>query len=59
MTDYLHHYNVVIDPGQGEQRPDGSWAREVTLVRARELAFELLIAAEHAQQTTADQDDAR
>ncbi len=32
MTDYLHTYNVVIDPEQGTRRPDGSWAQEVTLV---------------------------
>lgn len=32
MTDYLHHCNVVIDPEQGTQLPDGSWAQEVTLV---------------------------
>ena len=32
MTDYLHHYNVVIDPEQGTQLPDGSWTQDVTLV---------------------------
>jgi hypothetical protein len=32
MTDYLHHYNLVIDPEQGTRLPDGSWAQEVTLV---------------------------
>ena len=32
MTDYLHTYNVVIDPEQGTQLPDGSWTQEVTLV---------------------------
>jgi hypothetical protein len=32
MTDYLHHYNVVIDPEQGARLPDGSWAQDVTLV---------------------------
>ena len=32
MTDYLHTYNVVIDPEQGTRRPDGSWAQDVTLV---------------------------
>ena len=72
MTDYLHHYNVVIDPEQGIQLPDGSWAQEVTLVlldapgpdcrrpvaitltpeQARELGFEPLAAAEHADRTT-------
>ena len=82
MTDYLHHYNVVIDPEQGTQLPDGSWAQDVTLVlldapgtggrrpvaltltpeQARELGFELLAAAEHADRTTTPQtegDDAR
>ena len=72
MTEYLHGYNVVIDPEQGERLPDGAWAQEVTLVltgapgsecrrpvaitltpeQARELAFELLTAAEHAQRIT-------
>jgi hypothetical protein len=72
MTDYFHECNVVIDPEQGEQQPDGSWQQEVTLVlvdwpegarrrlvavtldpdEARELAFELLAGAEHAQRTT-------
>ena len=82
MTDYLHRYNVVLDPEQGTRLPDGSWAQEVTLVlvdapgadcrrpvavtltpeQARELAFELLATAEHAQRTTNPQpegDDAR
>ena len=35
MTDYLHAYNVVIDPEQGARLPDGSWAQDVTLVLAR------------------------
>ena len=35
MTDYLHHYNVVIDPEQGARLPDGSWAQDVTLVPRR------------------------
>jgi hypothetical protein len=72
MTDYLHTYNVVIDPEQGTELADGTWAQEVTLVlrdapgpacrrpagitltpaQARELGFELLAAAEHAQRTT-------
>jgi hypothetical protein len=72
MTEYLLTYNLVIDPEQGTQRPDGSWAQDVTLVlvdapgpqcwrpvaitltpeQARELGFELLAAAEHAQRTT-------
>ena len=72
MTEYLHTYNLVIDPEQGTRLPDGSWAQEVTLVlidapgadcrrpvaitltpeQARELGFELLGAAEHAQRTT-------
>ena len=72
MTDYLHDYNLVIDPEQGTRVPDGSWAQEVTLVlldapgadcrrpiaitltpaQARELGFELLAAAEHADRTT-------
>lgn len=72
MTDYLHAHNVVIDPEQGTQLADGTWAQEVTLVlldapgpecrrpvaitltpdEARELAFELLAAAEHAARTT-------
>lgn len=75
MTDYLHHYNVVIDPEQGTQLPDGSWTQDVTLVlldapgpdgrrpvavtltaeQARELGFELLAAAEHAERTTTPQ----
>ena len=75
MTDYLHHYNVVIDPEQGTRLPDGSWAQDVTLVlldapgtdsrrpvavtltpeQARELGFELLAAAEHADRTTTPQ----
>jgi hypothetical protein len=82
MTDYLHHYNVVIDPEQGARLPDGSWAQDVTLVvldapgtgarrpvaltlspeQARELGFELLAAAEHADRTTTPQtegEDAR
>ena len=72
MTDYLHTYNLVIDPEQGTQLPDGSWVQDVTLVlldapgseprrpvaitltpeQARELGFELLAAAEHADRTT-------
>ena len=32
MTEHLHTHNVVIDPEQGTQLPDGSWAQEVTLV---------------------------
>jgi hypothetical protein len=72
VTNYLHTYNLVIDPEQGVRLPDGSWAQEVTLVlidapgpdsrrpvaitltpeQARELGFELLAAAEHAQRTT-------
>jgi hypothetical protein len=32
MTDYLHTYNLVIDPEQGIRLPDGSWAQDVTLV---------------------------
>jgi len=72
MTEYLHAYNLVIDPEQGTRRPDGSSAQDVTLVlldapgpecrrpvaitltpeQARELGFELLAAAEHAQRTT-------
>lgn len=80
MTEYLHSYNVVIDPAQGTRLPDGSWAQEVTLVlvdgpgrdcrrpvaltpaQARELAFELLATAEHAERTTTpyrEGDDAR
>jgi hypothetical protein len=82
MTDYLHHYNVVIDPEQGARLPDGSSAQDVTLVlldapgtgarrpvaltlspeQARELGFELLAAAEHADRTTTPQtegEDAR
>jgi len=73
MTEYLHTYNVVLDPEQGTRLPDGSWAQDVTLVlidppgpgrrrpvavtltpeQARELGFELLAAAEHAERTTA------
>jgi len=72
VTEYLHTYNLVIDPEQGTRLPDGSWAQEVTLVlidapgadrrrpvaitltpeQARELGFELLAKAEHAQRTT-------
>jgi hypothetical protein len=72
MTEYLHGYNLVIDPEQGTRQPDGTWAQDVTLVltgapgpgcrrpvaitltpeQARELGFELLAAAEHAQRTT-------
>jgi hypothetical protein len=82
MTEYLHTYNVVIDPEQSTRLPDGSWAQDVTLVlvdapgpecrrpvavtltpeQARELAFELLVAAGHAERTTTPQpegDDAR
>jgi hypothetical protein len=77
MSDYRHHYNVVIDPDQGTRLPDGSWAQEVTLVlldtpgtdsrrpvavtltpeQARELGFELLAAAEHAERTTTPQSE--
>jgi hypothetical protein len=77
MTDYLHTYNLVIDPEQGTRRPDGSWAQDVTLVlvdapgseprrpvaitltaeQARELGFELLAAAEHANRTTIPEGD--
>ena len=32
MTEYLHTYNVVLDPEQSTRRPDGSWAQDVTLV---------------------------
>lgn len=32
MTSYFHKYNVVIDPEQAGQLPDGSWSQEVTLV---------------------------
>ncbi|HEU4728851.1 MAG TPA: hypothetical protein VFT22_13200 [Kofleriaceae bacterium] len=32
MSEYLHTYNVVIDPEQGAQLPDGTWAQDVTLV---------------------------
>jgi hypothetical protein len=32
MTEYLHTYNVVIDPEQGAQMSDGTWAQQVTLV---------------------------
>ena len=32
MTEYLHPHNVVIDPEQGTQLPDGTGAQEVTLV---------------------------
>ena len=81
MTEYLHTYNLVIDPEQGTRLPDGSWAQEVTLVlldepgadrrrpvavtltaeQARELGFELLAAAEHAERTTTtpEGDDSR
>jgi hypothetical protein len=82
MTEYLHTYNLVLDPEQGTQLPDGSWAQDVTLVlldapgpeyhrpvaitltpeQARELGFQLLAAAEHADRTTTPQhegDDAR
>jgi hypothetical protein len=82
MTEYLHTYNLVVDPEQGTQLPDGSWAQHVTLVlldspgpdsrrpvaitltpeQARELGFQLLAAAEHADRTTTPQpegDDAR
>ena len=75
MTDYLHHYNVALDPEQGTRLPDGSWVQDVTLVlvdtpgpgrrrpvaitltaeQARELAFELLATAEHAERTTTPQ----
>jgi len=75
MTEYLHGYNLVIDPEQGTRQPDGTWAQDVTLVlldapgpecrrpvaitltpeQARELAFELLAAAEHAARTTTPQ----
>jgi hypothetical protein len=75
MTEYLHTYNLVIDPEQGTRLPDGSWAQDVTLVlvdapgpdsrrpvavtltaeQTRELGFELLAAAEHAQRTTTQQ----
>ena len=73
MTDYLHHYDLVIDPEQGTRLPDGSWAQEVTLVLleapgtdsrgpvaitlTRELGFELLAAAEHANRTTTPEGD--
>ncbi len=82
MTEYLHTYNLVIDPEQGTQLPDGSWSQDVTLVlidgpgpdsrrpvaitltpeQARELGFQLLAAAEHADRTTTphpEGDDAR
>lgn len=82
MTEYLHTYNLVIDPEQRTRLPDGSWAQDVTLVlleapgaecrrpvavtltpeQARELGFELLATAEHAERTTTPQpqgDDAR
>jgi hypothetical protein len=82
VTEYLHTHNVVIDPEQGTQLPDGTWAQDVTLVlidapgpgcrrpvaitltpeQARELGFELLAAAEHAQRTnhtTPEGDDQR
>jgi len=75
MTEYLHGYNLVIDPEQGTRQPDGTWAQDMTLVlldapgpecrrpvaitltpeQARELAFELLAAAEHAARTTTPQ----
>lgn len=78
MTEYLHTYNVVLDPEQGTRLRDGSWAQDVTLVlldaprtggtesrrpvavtlaaqQARELGFELLAAAEHADRTTTPQ----
>ena len=32
MTEYLHGHNVVIDPKQGEELADGTWAQPVTLV---------------------------
>ena len=32
MTEYLHTYNVVIDPEQGTRLPNGSRAQDVTLV---------------------------
>jgi hypothetical protein len=32
MTDDLHTYNLVIDPEQGSELADGTWAQEVTLV---------------------------
>ena len=32
MTEYLHTYNLVIDPEQGTRLADGSWAQDVTLV---------------------------
>jgi hypothetical protein len=77
MTDYLHTYNLVIDPEQGTQLPDGSWVQDVTLAlvdapgseprrpvaitltpeQARELGFELLAAAEHADRTTTPEGD--
>jgi hypothetical protein len=77
MTDYLHHYDLVIDPEQGTRLRDGSSAQEVTLVlleapgtdsrrpvaitltpeQARELGFELLAAAEHADRTTTPEGD--
>jgi hypothetical protein len=75
MTGYLRQYNVVIDPEQGQQRPDGSWAQEVTLVLlvgpgtrgrrpvavtfAAEQARALGFELPAAQRTTADRDDAR
>jgi hypothetical protein len=75
MTEYLHTYNLVIDPEQGTRLPDGSWAQQVTLVlldtpgpdsrravaitltaeQARELGFDLLAAAEHAERTATQQ----
>ena len=75
MTDYLHTFNVVINPEHGTRLPDGSWAQDVTLApvdargaecrrpvavtltpdQARELGFELLAAAEHADRTTIQQ----
>jgi hypothetical protein len=75
MTGYPRRYNVVIDPEQGQQRPDGSWAQEVTLVPlvglgtrehgpvavtfAAEQTRELGLELLGAQRTTADRDDAR
>lgn len=32
MTEYLHTYNVVIDPEQGQELADGAWEQPVTLV---------------------------
>jgi len=74
MTEYLHGYNVVIDPEQADLLPDGRRSQDVTLVltdepkgadtrrpvaitlrpeQARELAFELLALAEHADRIDA------